>query len=214
MRYYKLTDKINKDEIIRRNDDHFAYRYYFGAEKWVKTGIMIKYQWPEDELFGDYTEVSESEANLLINIQREKLNKLYILAQRVAHEAHEGQLDKGGNPYINHPVEVANSLESTEHKIVALLHDILEDTDITIDDLKKYGFTDRNIKSVRILTTVSYISYEEYFSHVKTDCNAWMVKRADLKHNMHISRIPDPTEKDLQRIEKYKKALVFLEDCL
>lgn len=213
MKYYKLTDKLNYGEIVKR-DNEYSYSYYFGAEKWVKSGIMLRYQWPDDDLFGEYTDVSESEANRLMDAQREKLNELYILAEKIATQAHEGQTDKGGEPYINHPVAVADSLESTEHKIVALLHDVLEDTEVTADDLRAYGFTERIIKSIRILTKNDSESYEEYLSYVKTDNMAWMVKRADLKHNMNIDRIPNPTEKDLERIEKYKKALTFLEDRL
>lgn len=212
MRYYKLTDMLNNGEIIR-DDNEYSYRYYFGVEKWAKTGIMIRYQWPNDEFFGEYTEVPESEAIRLMDMQREKLNELYLLAKEIATEAHKGQLDKGGRPYINHPLEVADFLESTEHKIVALLHDVLEDTEVTADDLKVYGFTDRIINSVSILTKDDSMSYEDYLSYVKTDSSAWMVKMADLRHNMDISRIPDLSEKDIERIEKYKKALGFLEDC-
>ena len=192
-------------------DKDYSYRYYFGAEKWVKTGTMLKYQYPDDELFGEYTEVPEEEAKQLMDIQRENLNKLYALARNIAEEAHKGQFDKGGKPYINHPVAVADLLESTEHKIVALLHDILEDTEVTAEQLKTYGFTDRIIKSIRMLTKDDSTGYEEYLQYIKTDYNAWMVKMADLKHNMDISRIPEPTEKDFERIEKYKKALEFLE---
>lgn len=211
MRYFKLIDKINYNEIIK-DDKDYSYCYYFGAETWVKTGIMIRYQWPDDDLFGEYTEVSEEEAMELIDIQRKKLNKLYDLAKKVAAKAHEGQVDKGGNPYINHPVAVADALESTEHKIVALLHDILEDTNITVEKLREYGFTDRIIKSIRILTKDDNVSYDDYMSTIKRDSNASKVKRADIKHNMDMSRITNPTEKDMQRLEKYKKALQFLEN--
>lgn len=213
MKYYKLTDKLNFGEIVKI-DNEYSYSYYFGAEKWIKTGIMLRYQWPDEDVFGEYTDVSDAEVKQLMDAQRKKLNELYILAKKIATEAHEGQIDKGGEPYINHPIAVADSLESTEHKIVALLHDILEDTEVTADDLRAYGFTERIIKSIRILTKDNSESYEEYLSYVKTDNIAWMVKRADLKHNMNIDRIPNPTEKDLKRIEKYKKALAFLENSL
>ncbi|MCL1853950.1 MAG: hypothetical protein FWF88_13180 [Peptococcaceae bacterium] len=210
MIYYKLIDELNFGEIIR-DEGKCRYSYCFGSEKWVETGIMIRYQWPDDEYFDKYEEVSEAEAFKNINAQRLKMEQLFGLAKKIATEAHQGQRDKGGNPYINHPIAVAESLGCTEHKIVALLHDILEDSKITSDDLSKYGFTKRIIKSVNVLTKRDPMSYEEYLSRIRTDSNAWHVKIADIKHNMDISRIPNPTEDDYARIEKYKKALAYLD---
>ena len=148
-----------------------------------------------------------------MDTKRKQLDQLYILAEKIANEAHQGQLDKGGNPYIEHPIAVADSLENMEHKIVALLHDVLEDTTLTVDDLKNYGFTDRIVKSICVLTKKDEITYEEYLSYIKTDCNALYVKMADIKHNMDIGRIPNPTKDDYTRIKKYQKALAFLEDA-
>ena len=91
------------------------------------------------------------------------------------------------------------------------MHDVVEDTEITLEDLKEMGFTYRIVNSIRILTKSKDISYEDYLKSVKKDSNAWHVKMADIKHNMDISRIPEPTAKDFARIEKYKKALAFLE---
>lgn len=210
MKYYKLTDKLNYNEVVK-DDNGKRYTYRFGAEEWVRSGIMVRYMCPDDSKFDQYIVISEDKAMQLLDEQRNKLNRLLSLAIKVATEAHKGQLDKGGNPYILHPQAVAASLDNTENKIVAYLHDVIEDTDVTLDELEKLGFTYRIVNSVRILTKSKYISYDDYLKSVKKDSNAWHVKMADIKHNMDISRIPEPTAKDFSRIEKYKKALAFLE---
>lgn len=210
MKYYKLTDELNLNEVVK-DDNGKRYTYRFGAEKWVRSGIMVRYMWPDDSKFDQYIVISEEKALQLLDEQRSKLDHLLELAIEVATQAHKGQLDKGGNPYILHPQAVAATLDSTENKIVAYLHDVVEDTEITIEDLKEMGFSYRIVNSIRILTKSKDISYEDYLKSVKKDSNAWHVKMADIKHNMDISRIPEPTAKDFARIEKYKKALAFLE---
>ena len=142
------------------------------------------------------------------------LNNLLALAVKVATEAHAGQVDKGGKPYINHPQAVAASLSDTEYKIVAYLHDVCEDTPVTFDDLRNMGFTDRIVNSIRLITKSKDVAYEEYLRRVSTDDCARAVKIADIRHNMDITRIPAPTEKDYARIEKYRKALAFLESSV
>lgn len=142
----------------------------------------------------------------------QKSEKLLFLAQKVAENAHKGQKDKGGNDYIGHPRAVADSLEITEQKIVAYLHDVCEDTDITPDDLLEMGFPHNIVNSIRIITKNHKLSYEEYLKRVKADEIARAVKIADIRHNMDISRIPQPTEKDFARLEKYRKAIAFLEN--
>lgn len=210
MKYYKLTDELNLNEVVK-DDNGKRYTYRFGAEEWVRSGIMVRYMWPDDSKFDQYIIISEEKALRLLDEQRSNLDKLLELAIEVATQAHKGQLDKGGNPYILHPQAVAAALDSTENKIVAYLHDVVEDTEITLEDLKEMGFSYRIVNSIRILTKSKDISYEDYLKSVKKDSNAWHVKMADIKHNMDISRIPEPTAKDFARIEKYKKALAFLE---
>ena len=210
MKYYILNDNLNKNEIIKEEQGKM-YKYSFGAEKWIRNAIMTHYTWPEDVRFGMYDVIPEDKALQMMNKQRELLDELLVLAIDVATKAHEGQVDKGGNPYILHPKAVADSLNDTEDKIVAYLHDVCEDTDTTLDDLINMGFTYRIVSSVRILTKTKDTSYDKYLKQVKKDSNAWHVKMADLKHNMDISRIPHPTKKDFERVEKYKNALSFLE---
>ena len=144
--------------------------------------------------------------------QNTQLEQLLELATKIATEAHKGQVDKGGNPYILHPTAVADSLDKTEHKIVAMLHDVIEDTHIAADDLLKFGFPETIVHSVQVLTKSKGIKYSDYLAEIKKDDIAKHVKIADIKHNMDISRIPNPTQKDFDRIEKYKKAIAFLSD--
>lgn len=130
-------------------------------------------------------------------------------AIKLCYEAHKNQVDKGGSPYYLHPIYVALNMESEEQKIVALLHDVIEDTEITIDDLRKKGFSEKIIEAVDAITKKGE-SYEEYLKKVKDNELAKAVKIEDIKNNMDVSRLKEITEKDISRIEKYKKALAYL----
>lgn len=141
----------------------------------------------------------------------EQFDKLLSLAIEVATVAHAGQVDKGGQPYIFHPQAVASAVDSDEEKIVAWLHDVVEDTSITLDYLAKMGFPEQIVHAIDVITKRKGVSYDDYLVGVKQDALARAVKIADIKHNSDISRIPSPTEKDFARLEKYKKALAFLE---
>lgn len=209
--YYKLLDKLNYGEIVKKAALNEEYQYSFGEEKWYRSSIMLFYRRPDNDEFGEYTEITEEEAERILDEQRERLNNLLELAIKVATEAHKNQKDKGGNPYIEHPKAVAARVDNLEHKIVAYLHDVVEDTEITLDGLSEMGFTYRIVNSVRLLTKTDKLTYEEFLKRLKADDNARHVKIADLRHNMDISRIPEPTEKDHKRIEKYKRSLEFLE---
>lgn len=211
MIYFRLLDQLNKDEIVKQESRNIEYQYSFGDEQWIRSSIMMMYRWADNDEYGQFEEVSEAEALMLLDSQRDKYNQLLELAIKVATEAHAGQVDKGGKPYINHPQAVAASLTNTEYKIVAYLHDVCEDTSITFDDLKDMGFTYRIVNSIRLLTKNDKLTYEEYLRRLRMDSCARAVKMADLKHNMDITRIPNPSEKDHARIEKYKKSLAFLE---
>ncbi len=211
MNYFRLLNQLNKDEIVKQESRNIEYQYSFGDEQWIRSSIMMMYRWADNDEYGQFEEISESEALMLLDSQRDKYNQLLELAIKVATEAHVGQVDKGGKPYINHPQAVAASLTNTEYKIVAYLHDVCEDTSITSDDLKDMGFTYRIVNSIRLLTKTDELTYEEYLRRLRMDSCARAVKIADLKHNMDITRIPNPSEKDYVRIEKYKKSLAFLE---
>lgn len=131
-------------------------------------------------------------------------------AYQIAKAAHKGQVDKGGHDYINHPLTVAESVNSEAEKIVALLHDVVEDTPITLQNLYEQGFPYYIVKAIDCITKRDNESLEAYLERVKSDSLATTVKIADLTHNSDISRIPKPTKKDYDRIKRYKKEIDFL----
>lgn len=132
----------------------------------------------------------------------------------IATKAHSGQFDKGGSPYILHPLRVMLSLDSDEDRIVGILHDVLEDTSITLQHLEDNGFLGEIeiLHALVSITRKSNESYKDFILRVKLNPIALRVKLADLRDNMNISRINNPTEKDFARIEKYKKAYKLLTD--
>ena len=138
------------------------------------------------------------------------MNELLDLAIDLSQYAHEGQVDKAGQPYFLHVQAVADGVDTDELKTIAYLHDVCEDTPFGIDDLTELGFPDEIVQSVRVLTRAKGIPYNEYIEQVKQDDNARKVKISDLRHNMDISRIPEPTDADYRRLEKYQKALDYL----
>nr|WP_186322924.1 HD domain-containing protein [Paenibacillus xylanexedens] len=133
------------------------------------------------------------------------------LAISIALEAHKGQLDKGGNPYILHPLAVMNRVETIEEKIVAVLHDVIEDTEVTIEQLRELGFSEEIVKAIGLLTKSEEDSYEQFIEKTTRNRIARNVKIADIQENMNLSRIKNPTEQDYNRLEKYKKAMERLE---
>lgn len=135
-------------------------------------------------------------------------NKAMILA----YEAHQGQKDKAGVPYIFHPIHLAEQMPDESSVCVALLHDVVEDTHVTLEDLEQQ-FPPEVTEAVRLLTRGRGQTYMEYIQCLKQNPLAVKVKLADLVHNMDASRIPlDEDEKSkLQRISWYQKAKAFLE---
>jgi (p)ppGpp synthase/HD superfamily hydrolase len=128
-----------------------------------------------------------------------------VFARELANRAHEGQTDLAGEPYIGHIYTVVAGVESEDAKTVAYLHDIVEDTHYTLDDLRNY-FPPHIVDAVEHLTRREGESYTDFIRRVRQNKLATEVKVADLEHNMLIRRIPTPTAKDYQRVEKYYKA--------
>ena len=139
----------------------------------------------------------------------EMLNKMLVLATN----RHAGQFDKGGNPYILHPLKVMYYLKSNDEELqcIALAHDLVEDTDTSYDELQELGFTDRIIQGIAALTKQRGESYDQYKERVKSNPDAVKVKMADLRHNTDIRRLKGVTEKDLARIEKYQRFYLELQ---
>ena len=132
------------------------------------------------------------------------------LANEIAKRAHKGQVDKAGAPYILHPETVASFVTKDDEKIVAYLHDVIEDTPCQLRDLENAGFSSEIIKAVDLLTRKTGQSYKQYLKLVKTNELARVVKLADLKHNSDLSRLTHVTENDIKRLKKYQDAIVFL----
>ncbi len=124
------------------------------------------------------------------------------------------KLDKGGYPYLDHLYEVSNRVSGENTKIIGLLHDVIEDTNMTAEDLKEAGFAMEIIEAIQILTRKDNEDYREYIDRIVASNNidALNVKLADLNHNMDISRIKNPTIKDMDRVEKrYRPAYIKIQ---
>ena len=137
--------------------------------------------------------------------------KLTRLASKIAYKAHEGQTDKAGVPYIFHPINIAEQMDSEESCVVALLHDVIEDSDITLEILSKY-FNDDIIAALRVLTKKENDDYVMYIKRVKTNKLATKVKIKDLEHNRDLTRLNEVTDRDKKRSMKYWEAIRYLED--
>ena len=132
-------------------------------------------------------------------------------ALKLCFDAHKEQIDKSGMPYVFHPFHLAEQMTDENTTIVALLHDVIEDTDYTIDDLRKMGFDEKVINAISLMTHDPAVAYMEYVAQIKTNPIAKAVKLADLKHNSDMSRLDSITPYDVDRAEKYKKAIKLLE---
>ena len=128
----------------------------------------------------------------------------------LACELHKGQVDKAGVDYIQHPLYVASQVKTEQEKAVALLHDVLEDSDITAADLLAYGLSNEVVTAVQTLTKKKGQSYQDYLEKVKSNNLARVVKLADLKHNSDLSRLKTVSNTDYERVKKYKNAIRYL----
>lgn len=140
------------------------------------------------------------------------MNKPFTLERAVAWaaRAHEGQVDKAGAPYILHPLRVMMALEDPLDRIVAVLHDVVEDTDTSIDQLRTAGLDDRLAVSLALLTHKPGVPYLDYVRAIAADDRARRIKIADLSDNMNLDRLPEITPADEDRRSKYQQALTIL----
>ena len=125
----------------------------------------------------------------------------------IAATAHAGQVDKGGAPYILHPLKVMLRMSSLEERIVAVLHDVVEDCGISLEDLRKEGFSEAVLSAIESVTKVPGESYENFVERAAQNPIGRVVKLADLEENSDLSRIASPSWEDLERIEKYRRAI-------
>ena len=223
-RWFIVTDEdLSEDE----KEKHREYmrkvkeREYSGAmEKAYKVmkekGILLDIDkfgsyFDKNDLVDDYCKSSKDAPKM-------PLNKLLDKAVEIAIKYHSNQFDKGGNMYILHPLAVMNLIKEDNYffnlscKIVAVLHDIIEDTSVTKEMLLDLGFPKSIVNAIDLLTKKEGQSKDDYFKEIKNNPIARVVKLADLTHNMDISRIKNPKEKDFKRVEVYKERYEYLKE--
>ena len=127
-------------------------------------------------------------------------------ALQIAVAAHAGQQDKNGESYIFHPLRVMTRCTTPNAKIVALLHDVVEDTDVTMESLEAEGFSAEVLATLRLVTHLPEVSYDDYITHIMTDRTAIEVKLADLEDNSDIRRLQTVDGKTMERLNKYLDA--------
>ena len=135
-------------------------------------------------------------------------------ALQIAAEAHAGQTDKAGEPYILHPIRVMMGVQGLEEKMAAILHDTVEDTPVTLEQLRRAGFSDCVVDAVDALTKRDGESRVEAAGRTVKHPIAREVKLSDVADNMDLSRIPNPTEKDHARMDEYKAVVAILEAAM
>ena len=125
-------------------------------------------------------------------------------------EAHKNQVDKSGIPYVYHPFHLAEQMNTEEETIAALLHDVVEDTHFSIEDIKAEGFADNIVEALSLLTHDESIPYMDYVAKIKHNRIAKAVKLADLRHNSDLSRLETVDVKAIKRVQKYAEAVKLL----
>jgi len=133
-------------------------------------------------------------------------------AMRIAFEAHKDQVDKSGLPYIYHPVHLAEQMTDEATTCVALLHDVVEDTDLTFEDLEREGFPETVVAALRLMTHDDAVPYMDYVRALGKDPVAAAVKRADLRHNSDLTRLDHVDEAARERAKKYAEAIRILSE--
>lgn len=128
----------------------------------------------------------------------------------LALEAHRGQKDKGGEPYILHALRVMLRMTTEHERSAAVLHDVVEDAGIGLADLRREGYPEPIVEAIDCLTRREGESYEAFITRLEPNPLARKVKLADLHDNMDLRRIPDPQQQDHQRLERYRRAWMEL----
>lgn len=132
-------------------------------------------------------------------------------AIEIAARAHAGQKQKNGQPFVLHPLHMMFHVQSAEEQITAVLHDVVEDTGATFEEIERAGFPAAIIEALRLLTRTEGQTYQTYIEQIKANPLARQVKLADLRHNIDVLRIPHLEDKDLERCRKYHRAIRDLE---
>ena len=133
-------------------------------------------------------------------------------ALKLCFEAHKNQTDKSGLPYVFHPFHVAEQMPDEKTTIVALLHDVIEDTAYTLQDLHDLGLDEDVLDALALLSHDKNVPYMDYVAKIKGNAIARTVKLADLRHNSDLSRLEEVDESALQRVKKYEAAIELLSE--
>ena len=133
-------------------------------------------------------------------------------AMKLCFQAHKNQTDKSGIPYVFHPIHLAEQMKDEDTTVVALLHDVVEDTDYTLDDLAAMGFSRNIIEALNLMTHRTGVPYMDYVAKIKANPIARAVKLADLAHNSDLTRLDTVDEKARARVEKYAQAIRLLKE--
>lgn len=133
-------------------------------------------------------------------------------ALKLCFEAHKNQTDKSGLPHVFHPFHVAEQMTDEKTTIVALLHDVIEDTSYTLQDLRNLGFDEDVLGALELMTHDKNVPYMDYVAKIKGNAIAKTVKLADLSHNSDLTRLDEINEVALNRVEKYKAAIKLLSE--
>jgi GTP diphosphokinase / guanosine-3',5'-bis(diphosphate) 3'-diphosphatase len=141
---------------------------------------------------------------------------MFDKAMYIAAKEHLGVRDKGGKAYILHPMRIAMRLRTNDEELmsIAILHDVVEDSKVTFDDLKQIGFSDRVIDALKLLTHQKGVSYDDYIAGMRGNRDALLVKREDLKDNSDITRLRGLSDKDFERMKKYQHSFITVENYL
>lgn len=144
------------------------------------------------------------------------MKTLLAKAIALASEKHMGQFDKAGMPYILHVLKVMHYLKTDDLELmsIAVMHDLVEDTDVTFADLYEMGFSERVVTAVKLLTKMRGQTGKEYLEGIKSNKDAIRVKLADLRHNSDIRRLKGITDKDVARMKKYNEMYLELRDLV
>ena len=132
-------------------------------------------------------------------------------ALALCYAAHKDQVDKSGLPYVFHPFHLAEQMESEKETCVALLHDVMEDSAYTAEDIRAAGMSDEVLEALALMTHDPKVPYMDYVSQLADNPLARKVKLADLRHNSDTSRLDTVSERDLERVAKYAQAVALLE---
>lgn len=190
----QIIDKELEKNNCTRNDFTQEELHFLGKEIEV-------WRIADDNLEGKLGELE------VITFHKMFLKIILDRAKAIATSAHEGQVDKAGKPYIEHPMRVMNMGKTIEEKIAGVLHDVVEDSDWTFEMLEKEGIPKDVMDALRCVTKLSEDDdYDHFIERVKTNPLAVKVKLNDLKDNMDITRLGEVTEKDLARLNKYIRA--------